>query len=333
MLNVTNTDNLMGIVIHGDLYDLDALHTALQAVNDLYYDNLTKFHKSTDELQRLELDREYFLSLNYDIRHAYMAHRNYELTRNYSEALADMQTMYAEKSSDYKKYGSLYRKTKYGNLQFNTEIIYPMALYYLYAINDYINDLFEDSFLDNLTVDYKRKFRDYHRKQYDLYQDLGILLQFYGLLQKALTEAISPLKANHLFTYINEAVHINRDTLYTEALCSYYAVTGSAASMQIKKAMITAMAYELFDSAEAIQNKHSRQCEKDYLSALKKINDTCETPFPIHYEFVTKLNSYIDKLPDGFYEKDFRRFLKQEYNDQETYPDIFETDPWPKGLE
>ena len=341
MLRVTNTDNLMGIVIHGDYTDLHCLYDTLHRINDFYYDNLKELYslmKSLDDepntISNMEQRREFFMSLNYDIRHAFMGDRNYELKDNNSDSLKDRQYYFTEDSGTYQKYDHLYEMTKNGNLEYSVEILYPLAIFYMYAINDYLNEIFLGEFPDNITVNFKEQFRHYSKNPYTLYQDIGILMLFYGELQEALTEAIGTNSSRHLIAYMSETVHTNNDILYPEALCSYYCSMGKNAPKQIKKAMITVMAYELYDCADEIGIKKMKQSQKDYLSAIDKINSSHEIPYPKYYEFNEKLYSFVSKLPKGFYQEDFDEFLKQEYkdSDEDLGYEVFGTNPWPEEV-
>lgn len=341
MLRVTNTDNLMGMVIHGDYKDLCRLRESLARINDLYYDNLAELYSLTksmdgtpNRITNLEHEREYFLSLNYDIRHAYMGERNYELEDNLSESLSDKQSRFMNDSKTSDKYARLFEMTRHGNLQYSVEILYPFAIYYMYAIRDYLNEIFLGEFPDNITVNFKEQFRHYHEKNYVLYQDIGILILFYGLMEEALTQAVGINPSKHIFTYINESAHTNNDTLYPEALASYYCNAGKSSTKQIKKAMIIAMAYELYDCGDELGSRTFKQSYKDYLSAVQKIDVACKTPYPKYYTFHDKLYAYVSNLSHDFYQEDFDEFLKQEYNDtdEDSGYEIFETDPWPKGL-
>ena len=338
MLRITNTNNLMGIIIHGDYEDLYCLRESLARINDLYYDNLAELYslmKSVDEapnkITNLEHEREYFLSLNYDLRHAYMGDRNYELEENHAEMLSDKQSCFPENSG---KYARLFEMTRHGNLQYSVGILYPLAVYYMYAVRDYLNEIFLGEFPDNITVDFKEQFRHYHEKPHVLYQDIGILMLFYGLMEETLTQAVGIIPSKHLFAYINESAHTNNDTLYPEALSCYYRVMGRNSLKQIKKAMILAMAYELYDCGDELGPRSFKKAYQDYHSAVQVINTACDTPFPKYNAFYDKLYAYVSNLSHDFYQEDFDRFLKQEYSitDEDSGYEIFGTDPWPKGI-
>ena len=329
----------MGIVIHGDYEDLQLLRDALSRCNDFYYDSRADLYEYVNKarpdeklISQWEREREFFLSLNYDIRHACMGDRNYELVENGSDSFDDKQSYFDDYSDTYEKYGELYKMTKYGNLQYSVEILYPMAIYYMYSVNDYLTEICEDSFLDNLTVDYSTKFKKYPDKHYVLYQDIGILMQFYGLLLQALSEVLGETKMNHLTSYMNDDIHMNSGTVYPEALCHYYCNMAPKTNKTTKKAMILTMAYELFNSTEAINSGYYKSAARDYKAAIKKISEKAEIPFPEADDFYKKLNQFIKQLDGAFYYDDFDRFLEQEYGKSDDAQDIFETNPWPEIL-
>lgn len=339
MLRITNTDNLMGIVIHGDYDDLDALRDALGRCAEFCYEEKKRFcdeleHDQDDTSYKAQKEQEYefFLSLNYDIRHAFQGDRNYELRENWAFCFNDKKTFFSKESDIYRKYEELYELTKYGNLQYSVEILYPMALYYLHTINDFIYSLFDDSFLDHLTFDYAQKFSFYPAKSSVLYQDIGILLQFRGLLQGALEEVIGENRFKNLSAYMNESWHSNTSTLYPEALCSYYCNSGLKASKPARKAMILLMAYELFDSGMLIGERGYGFASKDYNAAAKTVIKQTGIPFPGAHNFNIKLNQFVDQLSTPFYYEDFDRFLEQEFGPDSDDQDIFGTDPWPECL-
>lgn len=339
MLRVTNTDNLMGIVIHGDFDDLNALRDALGRCAEFCYEENERMleeyseDKNSNDLSARRYQKyEFFLSLNYDIRHAFQGDRNYELRENYAYCFHDKKTFFDEESDIYRKYEELYELTKNGNLQYSVEILYPMALYYLYAINDYLDSLCDDSFLDNLTYNYAEKFGLYPAKPYNVYQDIGILLQFQGMLMGALEEAIGESRYTHLTAYMNEDIHINKDTVYTEALCSYYSNFGPKVSGTVRKSMILLMAYELFDRGMLIGRRGYGYASKDYNTAAKTIVKNTGVPFPNADTFIAKLNQFVDQLSTPFYSDDFDRFLEQEFGPDNEDQNIFETDPWPECL-
>ena len=77
MLRVTNTDNLMGIVIHGDYIDLQCLNGTLHRINDFYYDNLKELYSlmksmddETDAISNME-QTKYDVFISYS-RHDYV---------------------------------------------------------------------------------------------------------------------------------------------------------------------------------------------------------------------------------------------------------------------
>ena len=335
MLRVTSTKNLMGIVIHGDYDDLNCLYDSLYECLDFYYDNLSGFcidvygdEQKQKKLEQLEQERDYFLALNYDIRHAYMGNRNYELRDNNASILDDYQTYFPQGSKQYKNYKKLYKMTQSGNLQFSAEILFPLAVSYIYMIHDFLEMFLSEEDMSS----YQHNFTNYKKPMYNLYQSVGILMHFEGLLMDALSEILGKQKTNHLFNYLNENVHFTTSTLYPEALCSWYCSQANHKPSKIKEAMILVMAYELYDSAEQINIKQFKQSQKDYLAALSKINDAAEIPFPTYNDFITRLNNFVDSLDHDFYRDDFDQFLINEYNDIDDGYEVFETNPWPEGF-
>ena len=70
MLTVKTTPNLYGISLQGDYTDLNEIYDALSRYLDFYQRHSESYPYH---------EYEYLLSLNYDIRHAYMGSRDYTL--------------------------------------------------------------------------------------------------------------------------------------------------------------------------------------------------------------------------------------------------------------
>ena len=73
MITIKTTPNRFGISLQGDYHDLNALYDSIARYLELYMAN-NKFYPYHEY--------EYLLSLNYDIRHAYMGTRDVEIKKN-----------------------------------------------------------------------------------------------------------------------------------------------------------------------------------------------------------------------------------------------------------
>lgn len=345
MLKVTNTANLMGITIHGDYEDLQSLREALERCCRLLYDNRQAiveklFSDAEDETKRshriaeLEEGYEFFLSLNYDIRHAYMGTRNFELVSNSADIMEDHKTWFQEGSEVYKNYEKLYKMTKHGNLQYSVEILYPMAIYYYYVIQDMLQEFLGDYTITEINERFQESFRSYELSRTEFMYDVGILLQFSSLLEQVFSEALGEERARHLREYMNNDAHLNESTYYPEALCQYYVVTGKNQPDDIKKAIICLMVYELYNEGFTLKASDNPGSRKDCKDAKRLIKDITPYPFPTSQGFHKALGRCVSKAKGYFYQDDFDTFLEKEYGTvtDEEWDNVFETSPWPEGF-
>lgn len=82
MLQIKDTKNMIGITIHGDYEDLNALHSALS-------DYLRFYFAHQDDVESSSC-YENILGLCYDIRHAYQGDRNIEAVDNNYENIGQL---------------------------------------------------------------------------------------------------------------------------------------------------------------------------------------------------------------------------------------------------
>ncbi|MBQ8162070.1 MAG: hypothetical protein IJ083_15190 [Clostridia bacterium] len=154
MLKVSMTQNLYGIAISGDYQDMQGLYSALAGYLDFYEEN--------QEDRIPWMDSEFLLSLNYDIRHAIMGDRQFDVEDNGMDLLKTHQGFSSRKrqTDDEMSYSSLsrelnapYKPRQYrtrernqlkilrraadafscGALYYKVEFLFPMFLYYLLA--------------------------------------------------------------------------------------------------------------------------------------------------------------------------------------------------------
>ena len=132
MIKIRNTENLVGITILGDYEDLSTLRDAIS--------DYTNLHMSNSENDAAYHCYECILGLCYDIRHAYQGDRGFESVPNGSENIASLaQCIYEFSPETKKKINTNKRLYKNGNLYFSADILYPWAVYYLFALlRDYV---------------------------------------------------------------------------------------------------------------------------------------------------------------------------------------------------
>ena len=321
MLRIINTEGLMGIVIKGNYSDLRNLYDALYRMTDLYYANLRDLYfehiEGYEDLQKricfLDDRRYFFLNLISRINNVLQGKRENCMKSDAEKIKKDRQLHCIEGSGIDNEARQLPKIARNDSSEYSVEIEYPLAIYFMYSIWDYLCDIFLGEFPDPITIYFKEQFRNYHDRQHVLHQDIGMLMFLYGLLQKTIINAVGTETAEHIFTYVYEGAYINNGVLYPQALCKWLSKMGSCSCIQTKKHMITAMAYELYDCTDQLDAEVLQQSKEDYESAIRNIESSCEISYPKYYLFNDKLRTYVDNLPDGFYEDDFENFLNQEY--------------------
>ena len=132
MLKIRNTKNLLGVTILGDYEDLSTLRDAIS--------NYTNLYMSSQEDPKAAHCYECVLGLCYDLRHAFQGDRGFESVPNGSENIASLAQCIYELSPETKeKINTNKRLYKNGNLYFSADILYPWAVYYLFALlRDYV---------------------------------------------------------------------------------------------------------------------------------------------------------------------------------------------------
>ena len=190
MISIKTTKKLNGISIQGDFEDLNHLYDALSEYTNFYIDGImleiesdyVKHHgvaikdmtsDQRDEFLKInkhEIDyfeemRENLLGLCYDIRHAYQGDRGIGLVENGCELLSECS----------KELPSM-------NLQFNVEVLYPWAFYYLFALRDMLDNMYKPEWFDSIGE------YGVTRRESDIHLYRGVLDTFIALLWKNLEE-------------------------------------------------------------------------------------------------------------------------------------------------
>ena len=171
MIKITNTPNLLGISIHGDYEDLKALHIAMSDYLDFYFNHM----KEPGAYNCYET----ILGLCYDIRHAYQGDRNIESIENNAENISQLASLIYE--VDEAAIMKERKKYKNGNLYFNVEVLYPWAVFYLYALEAIAKSDYPEEWLEDITHSYNK---------YQAEHDLSLIKYFVQLLWKNIKELL-----------------------------------------------------------------------------------------------------------------------------------------------
>lgn len=207
MIKIKDTKNMIGITIHGDYEDLQALHGALSDYLRFYFDH--------QEGREADSCYETILGLCYDIRHAYQGDRNIESVENNYENIAQLACcIYQVDESAIKKER---RKYKNGNLYFNVEVLYPWAIYYLFALQAIAEDYYQHAWFQDDELGYT---------EYQAECDLALIQYFVHLLWTKLREHLPEEVTAILWDHTRICNHIEYyygiSDLYMEWLCTYW---------------------------------------------------------------------------------------------------------------
>lgn len=207
MIRIQDTKNMIGITIHGDYEDLKTLHHALSDYLRFYFDH--QDGKSAYSCY------ENILGLCYDIRHAYQGDRNIETVENNHENIARLaECIYQldEKSIEKER-----KNYKNGNLYFNVEVLYPWAVYYLYALQAVTDDIYKQAWFQN---------DNYGYTEYQAESDLALIQYFVQLLWNRLRENLPENVMKTVWDYTRIFNHVEYyfiyPDIYMEWLCTYW---------------------------------------------------------------------------------------------------------------
>lgn len=207
MIKITDTKNMIGISIHGDYEDLKALHHALSDYLRFYFDHQVG--------QGAYSCYETILGLCYDIRHAYQGDRNVESVENNHENIAQLASCIYQLDGD--SIEKERKKYKNGNLYFNVEVLYPWAVYYLFALQAVAEDVYQHAWFEN---------DEYGYTEYQAESDLALIQYFVHQLWARLREHLPEDAMQSLWDYTRICNHIEYyfdfSDMYMEWLCTYW---------------------------------------------------------------------------------------------------------------
>ena len=167
MIRIEDTKHMLGITIHGDYQDLNALRNAISNYLEIYFEHQTV----TGHYHCYEC----ILGLCYDIRHAFQGDRNIEKVENNYESIGHwIDDFYEGKDKSLLKERNKYKN---GNLYFNVEVLYPWAIYYLYTLQYITDDCLSKEWIDEVlfTIPYLVKAFQKATKQIAKIQTLFII--------------------------------------------------------------------------------------------------------------------------------------------------------------
>lgn len=291
MIQVKNTPNLAGISIHGDFTDLKQLHTSLHRYLSFYQQNNQAFDYA---------DYEYMLGLCYDIRHAFQGDRNIESVENNSSSIAALASCIYQVDEDLinkerKKYSA-------ENLYFSVEVLYPLALYYMFSLQEILDGYYLENWFDHLDFPYEPHEMRFDRSVIQLFLD-----SFWGTLIGALPANIG----GTFYKYFEAHISLTSGkSLYAECLCQYYMSQAALLPKDVKQQFLLAICYQLTLFSGRV--KEYKNYAGDYNDALKTVREKSSVP-PLSYtEFHKKYMGYFRNVKDFITEEEEENF-KEKY--------------------
>lgn len=293
MIKVTNTPNLTGISIHGDYEDLKQLHSSLHRY-------LSFYHQNSQALSYT--DYEYLLGLCYDIRHAFQGDRNIESIENNSSSIAAFasciyQTDETLIAKERKKYSA-------GNLYFSVEVLYPLALYYMFSLQEILDDFYLEKWFDHL---------DFSYEHHELRFDRSVIQLFLDSFWAALIHALPDNTGENFYNYFEE--HENQtlgNSLYAECLCQYYMNQALTLPKDWKQQFLLTACYQLTFFPEDNRNQAYKHSAADYYDAWKTVREKATLPLLSFGEFWQKYLQYFQYAKDFITEEEEENF-KEKY--------------------
>ena len=291
MLTIKTTPNLYGISLQGDYQDLNALYDSISRYLDFYRENNDYFPYH---------QYEYLLSLNYDIRHAYMGTREKVIIKEDGGR----------------------------NLYYSVNILYPLVFHYLTAF---------ECILDDYILPWGTEKKPEYLSDYSMIQAIGDRAQmalFSSLVWENLTGLFGTDTAELLYAYYEGKEYaMPAPNLYIDALLHCQCLQFDEMSPDERRSFLLASMFEILGTEDLPGDAKEVGVEHDNaeeFSAQRTLYDeTLEAlqahhcVFPTNEEFFTALEADI---PAGqpLYEEVFNRFLDQQYGrikDEDMEPD------------
>ena len=309
MIKIETTPNLYGITLSGDYQDLNELYDSISRYLNFYQENdpCLPYH-----------EYEYLLSLNYDIRHAYMGSRGWSLEENNAEAIGVAAECIYQLPEDFKQSVSDVRsKGKNGNLYFQVEILYPLIFHYLTT--------FESILFDELPSSHFQKWGRLKNKHdvmwfpYDeitAHRDRARMQLFTSLIWQNIATLLGQKDTLQLLHFMSYQDHWSAHSLYTDVLLHYQLTHFRKLTVPQKKKYLKACLYEIMgigeinisDAADAaLENAY----QKSSLAIQKVLSD-----FPAKEQFYEDFHkAFNSKKP--VYRDDFEKYLEGLYGVEE----------------
>ena len=179
------------------------------------------------------------------------------------------------------------------NLQFSVEILYPWAFYYLFCLQDILDNMYKPEWLNSAD-----EFRSsYTELNIQLYR--AVLSTFVSLMWKNLQELFGK-DFETLYTYfINKDGSGLLDRAYLTGVCNYLVADNCEGLSKVKytnfkKDILLVLAYDSMDSDILFDSDFSKEAyviasKKQYNKALEYINKNATLPYVTNRDFLSEI--------------------------------------------
>jgi len=299
MIKIKTTPNLYGISLIGDYQDLYELWESIGNYLQVFIEN-------NDDYPYHEY--EFLLSLNYDIRHAYMGSRGVSIEENNAAAVGEIaQAIFEIPKAAKKEFQTIQTDFKKGNLYFQVEILYPLVFHYMIALGLILDEYYLPKWFE------KEKMGMQSYDILDAEHDRAIIQHFVSLLWNNVRELFGAETALSLFKYYENSELYYLPNLYTTALLHCLLANFENMNQEQKKQFLLLSMYELMDSSLLNEEPESDlESYERYQKAFANIEKKARKIFPLKEEFYTSLEKeFPANMP--LYEEDFEAFLTKTY--------------------
>lgn len=302
MISIKTTTKLNGITIQGDYDDLNLLYDAVSEYTNFFIDGIQReieaehikehgsvpvvemtpeqraefFEINQSEITYFEEMRENILGLCYDIRHAYQGDRGIALIENGSEFCGE---------SD--------EELPTENLQFEFEVLYPWAFYYLFVLQDMLDNMYKSEWLEGVG----EYGVTYSEIDIELYR--AVLSTFIALMWKNLEELFGKDFVTLYDYFRNKDGSEFLSRAYLTGICNYLVADhceelSKTKYNNFKKNILLALAYDSMDADNLYDSDYSKApyvvaSKKQYLKAIDNINKVATLPYVTNHEFLSEL--------------------------------------------
>ena len=309
MISIKTTPHLYGITLQGDYQDLNALYDSISRYLNFYSENSETwpYHEF-----------EYMLSLNYDIRHAYMGTRGVSFAENNAESIGRMAEVIFEIPDGTKQEWSKIRKqAKAGNLFFHVEILYPLVFHYLTTLQSILDDYLLPG-ENTKTLEYVKYYTELEANH-----DRAQIQHFVSLLWDNLIDLFGHETALIFYRYCDNLEYLYPAySMYTDALLHCQDVCFKSMTPEEKKAFLTVSFFEILDAETLTDSPDECQSAADIYNSASAILKKQNHIFPSRDSFFMALDEFA-RANQPLYRDKFESFLNNQYggSDDKSEPD------------